>query len=53
MFVKKIIMPNSVENLGHIKCYNLISPDQLKVLAIVSDNPVRRFSVDLEDLKPY
>ena len=30
-----------------------VAPGLLKALAILSDATVRRFAVDLEDLKPY
>ena len=45
-FVKKTSMPNSVENLGYIKCSSQVAPDLLKVLAILPDTTVRRLAVD-------
>ena len=45
-------MPISVKALDISRATAPVAPDLLKVLAILSDTPVRRSAVDQEDLKP-
>ena len=41
--LKKTSIPSPIKNLGHIKCYNLSSPDLLKDLEIIT---ARRSAAD-------
>ena len=52
-FAKKTSMANSVECLEYIKCYSLSSPRPVKNPSNSIRHTVRRYAVDLEDLKPY
>ena len=46
-------MPNSIKILGYIKRYSSREARPVKNLAVLSGATVRRYAVDLEDLKPY
>ena len=46
-------MPDPVESLGYIKCYNWSKPSLLKARALLSNAAPRRFEVERENVKPY
>ena len=52
-FEKMTSMPNTVKNLGSIKCHSSSSPKPVNALGILSDTTVRQSAVDQQVLKPY
>ena len=52
-FVKRTSVPNSVKNLGHIKCYCSSNSRPIKSPVILSHTPARGSAAEWEDLKPY